>query len=100
MEKTVIAAVVIACLAGCVGVQVSLPDEKDERIVDRQSSSEEKPERQWCGMTVWVGLPLPLQLPVCQSRPAPSYLYACGPFMFLAPIMQSYRGNALCGKFL
>ncbi|PRA28383.1 hypothetical protein [Pseudomonas poae] len=100
MEKTVIAAVLIFCMTGCVGVHVSLPDKKNERIADHQKSPDEKSEREWCGMTLWVGLPLPLQLPVCQSRPPPSYLYACGPFMFLGPIMHSYKGNALCGKFL
>jgi hypothetical protein len=100
MEKTLIACVLITCLTGCVGAQLSLPEPKNAAAPDQRESSTKETERQWCGMTLWVGLPLPLQLPVCQSRPPPSYLYACGPFMFLGPIMHSYEGNALCGKFL
>ncbi|WP_233322325.1 hypothetical protein [Pseudomonas sp. Au-Pse12] len=79
------------------------------------------PERQWCGTTVWaVILPIPLKLPVCESYSATSYgndiggieapllysshkisseFYACGPFMFLGPIMHGYQGNAVCGVF-
>lgn len=78
-------------------------------------------ERQWCGTTVWaVILPIPLKLPVCESYSATSYgndisgieapllyssrkvsseFYACGPFMFLGPIMHGYQGNAVCGMF-
>ncbi|WP_258230390.1 hypothetical protein [Pseudomonas protegens] len=78
-------------------------------------------ERQWCGTTVWaVILPIPLKLPVCESYSATSYgndiggieapllysshkisseFYACGPFMFLGPIMHGYQGNAVWGVF-
>ena len=100
MEKTLLAFVLITCLAGCVGAQLSVPDQKNEAVPDHRESSAKETEREWCGMTLWVGLPLPLKLPVCQSRPPPSYLYACGPFMFLGPIMHSYEGNFFCGKFL
>lgn len=78
-------------------------------------------ERQWCGTTLWaVVLPIPLKLPVCESYSATAYgnnihgvetpllytskkvssdFYACGPFMFLGPLMHTYQGNAVCGIF-
>ena len=80
------------------------------------------PQRQWCGTTLWaVIVPIPLKLPVCESYDKAAFygkdidgvespllyssqkidsdFYACGPFMFLAPLMHSYQGNALCGSF-
>lgn len=80
------------------------------------------PERQWCGATLLVViLPIPLKLPVCESysnaiaygndingtevpllrssRKISSDFHACGPFMFLGPLMHGYQGNALCGTF-
>ena len=68
-----------------------------------------------------VVLPVPLKLPVCSTYTEAAfghdrfgdervlmytthrvdknpYLNACGPFMFLAPIMHGYEGNALCGR--
>ncbi|KAF0867481.1 hypothetical protein PLD_00960 [Pseudomonas sp. LD120] len=79
-------------------------------------------ERHWCGTTLWaVIIPIPLKLPVCESyssataygndingvetpllhssQKMASDFYACGPFLFLGPIMHSYRGNAICGSF-
>ncbi|WP_241108112.1 hypothetical protein [Pseudomonas sp. MPFS] len=80
------------------------------------------PQRRWCGTTIWaVILPIPLKLPVCESydsaisygndahgTPTPllrssqtlgSTFHACGPLMFMAPILHGYQGNALCGTF-
>ncbi|MBV6290100.1 hypothetical protein KUO17_24255 [Pseudomonas sp. MAFF 301350] len=78
--------------------------------------------RQWCGISLWlIVLPVPLKLPVCSTYTEAAfgndrfgdervlvytthsvdqdpYLNACGPFMFLAPIMHGYEGNALCGR--
>ncbi|WP_426204720.1 hypothetical protein [Pseudomonas sp. TWP3-1] len=84
-------------------------------------SSRSTPTREWCGITVWALIvPVPLKLPVCESyyeqsfgndqfgreavllntqQKVPSPLYACGPFMVLAPIFHGYEGNALCGVF-
>ena len=78
-------------------------------------------QREWCGTTVWALLvPIPLKLPVCHSYTEYAYgndvngreaellytqqslsdpFYACGPFMFLGPLMHTYDGNALCGQF-
>ncbi|WP_313326408.1 hypothetical protein [Pseudomonas qingdaonensis] len=77
---------------------------------------------EWCGISLWlVVLPVPLKLPVCSTYTEAAfghdrfgdervlmytthsvdknpYLNACGPFMFLAPIMHGYEGNALCGR--
>lgn len=77
--------------------------------------------REWCGTTLWVVIiPIPLKLPVCESYSEYAYgndihnvekpmlfssqtlsspFYACGPFMFMAPLMHSYQGNGLCGVF-
>ena len=94
MEKAVITLALISCLYGCIGAQLSLPEQKNVRITPQQNP----PERAWCGVTLWAVIPIPLKLPVCRSHPAPSPLYACGPFMFLGPIMHGYKGNALCGE--
>lgn len=82
--------------------------------------SEKSPStREWCGTTLLVVIiPIPLKLPVCESYSEIAYgknvygvekpllytsqsmtstFYACGPFMFMAPLMHRYQGNALCG---
>lgn len=89
-------------------------------VITRTEKS--SPERQWCGATLLVViLPIPLKLPVCESygnaiaygndingtevplqrssRKISSDFHACGPFMFLGPLMHGYQGNALCGTF-
>lgn len=89
-------------------------------VITRTEKS--SPERQWCGTTLLVViLPIPLKLPVCESysnaiaygndihgtevpllrssRKISSDFHACGPFMFLGPLMHGYQGNALCGTF-
>ncbi|KAB0563279.1 hypothetical protein C9383_05520 [Pseudomonas palleroniana] len=98
MEKTIIAAMLISCLSGCIGVQFSLPDKRASSTTGTQQPTENDTARAWCGMTLWAGIPLPLKLPVCKTPPSPSPLYACGPFMFLGPLMHGYEGNFLCGK--
>lgn len=89
-------------------------------VITRTERSETT--REWCGVSLWlIVLPVPLKLPVCSSYSETAfgndifgderaliytthsvdknpYLHACGPFMFLGPIMHGYQGNALCGR--
>ncbi|AQT93179.1 hypothetical protein B1R45_07805 [Pseudomonas azotoformans] len=94
MEKAILAALSISCLTGCLGAQLSVPG-NNHYVANHQNP----PARTWCGMTLWIGIPIPLKLPVCRTRPSPSPLYACGPLMFLGPLVHGYEGNFLCGKF-
>eukprot|EP01133_Synstelium_polycarpum_P004164 gene4164-4857_t len=84
MGKIVVSTTLLICLTGCVGIHLALPDDKDAHTNTRPQPT----KREWCGMTVWAVVPLPLKLPMCNSPPAKSPLYACGPFMFLAPLMH------------
>jgi len=119
-------------LTACVGVGVSLPEKttlktdayraQSYRSTSPQITRTAKstPVREWCGVTIWALVPVPLKLPVCASyseqsfgkdefgneivlldteQNVPSPLYACGPFMVLGPIVHGYEGNALCGVF-
>ncbi len=69
----------------------------------------------WCGITLWVLIPIPLKLPVCENYMEATYenneptsvtvhlkdsrIYACGPFMWVAMGKNPYyEGNFLCGK--
>jgi hypothetical protein len=82
-------------LTGCIGYTLKTPDP--------YTRSGDKTTREWCGITLWaLILPIPLMLPVCKmykDQKFNSDFYACGPLMFLGPLVHSYKGNALCGKF-
>lgn len=83
-----------ASLTGCIGVTLMTPDPN--------TGTRDETTYEWCGITLWaVFLPIPLMLPVCKmykNQEFNSDFYACGPLMFLGPISNGYRGNALCGK--
>lgn len=94
---------VCICLAGCVGVVVSMPDPETGTPLTYQTEDADQHTRVvWCGVTLWaVIVPIPLKLPVCKLRKhqtLTSPLYACGPLMLLAPIAHDYKGSGLCGK--
>ncbi|POA50402.1 hypothetical protein C1893_02325 [Pseudomonas sp. MPR-ANC1] len=89
----------ILMLTGCVGASVStlgpLPHS------EQQTVAAETP-REWCGITLWAVVPIPLKLPVCKLQSGQHMsnpLYACGPFMYWGPLLYGYKGNALCGVF-
>ncbi len=100
-QKFIVIAVCI-CLAGCVGVVVSMPDPETGIPLTYQAEDGDQTTREWCGITLWaVIVPIPLKLPVCKlhkQQTLTSPFYACGPLMFLGPISHGYEGNGLCGK--
>ncbi|AIL61331.1 hypothetical protein [Pseudomonas alkylphenolica] len=100
--KIISLVVVVAMLGGCFGVSVSVPEKESQYMAERYTESDAT-SNVWCGVTlVVVVVPIPLKLPVCSLKPGQKLttpFYACGPFMFLGPLVHSYSGNALCGKF-
>lgn len=100
--KLLCIAVLIAMIGGCFGVTVSIPEEESKYTAENYKE-EDAAHNVWCGVTlVVVVVPIPLKLPVCSLKPGQKLttpFYACGPFMFLGPLVHGYEGNALCGKF-
>jgi len=96
-QKIIAITTLFLFLTGCVGVMVSVPEERTSY------TSPDLTTRAWCGVTLWaVIVPIPLQLPVCtlhEGQYLTSPFYACGPLMFLGGLSPIYEGYGLCGMF-
>jgi len=125
--KSLIIVLAFTLLAGCVGFSVDIAETKNFHISYSEPSEKLKvpngivkfkSDYFWCGITLWLGIPIPLRLPVCEIYFEVTYqnnipvllvrqdydpvLYACGPFnwMFMdSNTEMRYEGNYLCGKF-
>ena len=86
MRNQITIAALTFCLSGCVGLTISTNSTEKVseptsdslyRIKSRNIVAKKLPngtetyvvheERQWCGLTIWAIIPIPLQLPLCRS---------------------------------
>jgi uncharacterized protein YceK len=132
--KNLLTVTLVTCLlSGCAGISVSQGSKRDEQALVNQSSFTLKngsvlqwdktphpidgnlvveSDTNWCGLTVWAIIPLPMLLPVCKSYTEVSFsknlattkirneqqtfFALCGPALWMLSSSESRKGGHFC----
>lgn len=124
MHSVIITALITLNLSGCVGFSLSTLEtmeytDNPMRARDHYTRIESgvvktTTRNRWCGITLFIGLPLPLELPICETyqeitfknnrrvaatdKYLKTHSYTCGPFNWIPWAMAySWEGNFFCG---
>lgn len=128
--KTVFFLILLITVGGCVGIHTDTQQSKTSRAPSIYYANGTKhfwsksdhptngivtleSEREWCGVTLWAIIPIPLKLPVCESYTKVNFknnepttlsegwvtlgsFYGCGPGVWLGSAISNGKEPSFC----